>query len=199
MASSNAFDGARQAFENLSEREKRLVGLLGVIFVGLLIVLPLYMTSAAIGDLERSNAGIGEVLDEIARTRPQLAKAKAEREAAMSRYERPMRPLGGYVEELARNAGLAVGNVQPEPDQVVNGFTRHQVRVTLTNVGMRGVVDMMAAVERSELPVAIDQLQVEHFGAGDRYNIKLGVVGFERPRGGASATKNAGNGREATR
>jgi len=192
VALANAFDGVRASFDNLNERERRLVSLLGVVFAIVVVGLPLYLTTSAISELEEHNTQISDVLSDLGRAQATLQTKQAERAAEMRRFEHAPPPLGTFIEDQARRAGVTLGNIQPEPDQAVNGYTKKQVRVTIPNTGLRGVIDLMASIENSDLPVAISQLHVEHFAAGDRFNVTLGVVAFERAAGsgGTGATKN---------
>ena len=67
-----------------------------------------------------------------------------------------------------------------QPEKVERRFTRRHVTAELPGVGLKTAVDVMAAVERSRYPVAIESLRMEHFSSGDRYNVQLGVIAFDR-------------------
>jgi hypothetical protein len=187
---SGAVDNARRVYENLNERERKLVAVLGGV-VGLLVVLlPLYLMSTAISDLERQNREMVEVMDKISRARPMLRQREARQQAAQQRYAQKAPPLATFIEEKANAQGLQLQEVNPQPEKTLGEgdeqYLRRHARVNLTNVGLKQVVEMMAAIENSPYPVAIKRLDVEHYRSGDRYNIKLGVVAYDK-QGGSGA------------
>ena len=189
MAAGSLLVGARNAFENLNEREQRLVTVLGVILVCAIIVLPMVLMTRAMGDLATENEEIQRVLRDIARSRTTIAEQQAEQRAREQRYDHPAPQLGTFVEEKARTAGYdRPPEVSDQPELVVAGYSRRYAKVTLPNVGMKTAADMMAAIENSPHPVAIHELSVDHFRTGDSYNVTVGVIAFDR-RGGSSTER----------
>lgn len=172
-------DGARRMYDNLNDREKKLVMLLGGVVVLLVVVLPLYLLSSSIGAMEDRNRDIASVLRDISRARPMLREREMERQAAEQRYEEPAPPLGSFVEAKAAEQGLTIREVNDQPEKDLGeGFKRRHTRVTMPDVSIKEVIDMMAAIENSPYPVAIERIQVEHFG--ERYNVQLGVVAYDK-------------------
>lgn len=179
MATADLFEGPRNAFENLNDRERKLVGALGVVAAAIVLLLPVYLLTASISDLETENQKVSTVLRDIARARPQLMERRAEREAALALYDHHAPPLGGFVEAKARDQELSLREATDQPDQVLGEYTRRAVRASLPNVGLRSVVKMFTSIENSRFPVAIDRIQIEHFRSGDQYNITFGVVAYD--------------------
>ncbi|MFW5875663.1 MAG: hypothetical protein ACOCXM_02885 [Myxococcota bacterium] len=184
-------DNGRQAYENLNQRERKLVTILGGVLVVVVVLLPLYLMSSAISDLEEENLAITEVLRDIDRARPMLRQRDAEREAAMRLYEKKAPPLGSFLEEMAGKQGITIREVNDQPEKELGKYRRRHVRVTLPNVGLAEVVRMMAAIENSPYPVAIERLHIDHFRTGDRYNVQLGVVAYDREGVGGAETAGA--------
>lgn len=175
------FDSVRSALDNLNDRERKLVGLLGAVAAAMIVFLPLWFTASAISDVEDENGEIRGVLRDITLARAELSERRAQREAAERRYDAPAPPLGSFLEAKAQEAGYDRPlEVTDQPEKVANGFTRRHVRASLPGVGLRMVIDMMTEVENSPFPVAIERLQIEHFQAGDRYNVEVGVIAFDR-------------------
>lgn len=198
MALSDSLAGMRAAFENLNERERKLVVALGIVVVLLVVFLPIYLLTSSVSDVEEENEQIRQALRDISQQGGQLAEWEAEREAAERRYESPAPPLGSFLEAKAREAGYDRPlEVTDQPEKVEGGFTRRNTRASLPGVGLRTAIDMMTAVENSPYPVAIERLHIEHYQAGDRYNVQLGVIALDKNRagggggggGGAAATK----------
>jgi len=167
--------------EGLNDRERRLLGLMGGVFLVLAVFLPIFFVGSAISDLETQNDELREVLDDIQRAGPTLDARRAERDAAMARYQREAPPLGSFLEEKAREQSLTLREVNDSPEQTVGNYTRRQVRVTLPGVQLLPVVKMLTRIENSGLPVTIDRIQIEHFREGeDSYNVQLGVSAYDR-------------------
>ena len=190
LSPTNAIDSARTAFENLNERERKLVMVLGAVLGVVVVFLPIWLLTSSVSDIEEENEQIREALRDISQHGGQLAEWEAQRDAAERRYQTPAPPLGSFLEAKAREAGYDRPlEVTDQPEKVESGFTRRNTRASLPAVGLRTAIDMMTAVENSPYPVAIERLHVEHYQTGDRYNVQLGVVAFDknRPSGGAPA------------
>lgn len=173
-------DRIQGAVANLNERERNLLGAMGVVLVGLIVFLPLYLVSSSISEISAENAGISNVLRDIARARPQLAQREAEREASMARYRTAAPPLGSFMEARASEQELTLREVNEQPAKVIGEFRRRNTRATLPNVGLRPVVKMLTAIVNSRYPVALERLQFEHFRSGDTYNVQVGIVTYSR-------------------
>jgi type II secretory pathway component PulM len=185
-------ESLRGSWEGLNERERRLVGLMGLTLVGLVIFGIFYLSQSAVTEVEEENQQLESALADIGRARARLEERAAEREAAERRYTTKAPSLGSFVEASARENELTLREVVDQPEEVSGRYTRRAVNVQLPNVNLRPIVDLMAAIENSPYPVAIEQIQVEHFQAGDQYNVKLGVVAYDRAgTEGGGPTKNA--------
>jgi hypothetical protein len=181
----SAIDSVRGAYENLNDREKKLVTTLATVLVCVVVFLPLWLATSAISEVEEENAAIRAVLRDISRSSAELAEREAAREAAARRYDTKAPPLGSFLEAKARDAGYERPlEVTDQPEKVAGGFTRRHVRANLPGVGLRSAIDMLVEVENSPYPVAIERLSIEHFQAGDRYNVEVGLFAFDRESSG---------------
>ncbi|MFW6067513.1 MAG: type II secretion system protein GspM [Myxococcota bacterium] len=191
-----AIDNAQQAYQNLNDREQKLVAVLGAVLVGLIVLLPLFLMNSAISDLEQENRAIAEVLRDIDRARPTLRQREAERQAAMRLYDNEAPPLGSFLEKQAKEHGITVREVNDQPEKDLGDYRRRHVRVTLPNVGLAEVVKMMASIENSGLPVALERVHVDHFRTGNRYNVQLGVMAYDRKDGAGRTEARGSKGRQ---
>ncbi len=173
-------DRIQGALSGLNDRERKLLLLLGGIFVTFVVFLPAWFLVSAMGDMEEENSEIAELLTDIADARPQLAEREAERQASLARYRTAAPPLGSFIEAEAREQELSLREVTEQPEQELGEFRRRNTRATMPNVGLRPVVKMLTSIVNSRYPVALERLQVEHFRSGDTYNVQLGVVAYER-------------------
>lgn len=180
MATGELVERVQGALHSLNDRERRLLTALGAVFVAVLVLLPLYLVTSSIADIEAENAEIVSVLRDIRRAQGTLAQREAEREAAAARYARPAPPLGSFIEARASEQQLTLREVTDQPEKVIGEYRRRNVRATMPGVGLRPVVKMLTAIENSPFPVALERIQIEHFRPGDSYNVTIGVIAFDR-------------------
>ncbi len=174
-------DSLRETYENFNQREKRLVNALGAVVVALLIALPLWLVSSSISSVAAENDEIRQVLGRIAREQDQIAQVQALKAAAERRYDVQAPPLASFLEEQARQAGYErTVQVTPQPDRAQQDFRRRHVTAELPGIDLRTAINLMASIKNSRYPVAIESVRIEHFSRGDRFNIELGVIAFDR-------------------
>jgi hypothetical protein len=184
-------EALRQAWDGLTEREKRLVRILGGVAAALVILLPMYLLSSAIGSLESQNEEIAAVLSEIGRAEERLAQREAEREAAEARYAQRAPELGTFLEGRSSARQMTIDSVTNQPEVQEGRFRKRHVRASFPRASLRQVVRLMTDIESAPYPVAIERVHIEHFQEGDHYNLELGVVTFDR-QGGAPGAAGAG-------
>ncbi|MBX3270707.1 MAG: type II secretion system protein M [Sandaracinaceae bacterium] len=187
------FAGLGAYWTNLTDRERLLLGILGAVAGALVVLLPVYLLSTSIRDLERDNEEITTALRTISRSRSLLAAQRAERAAADQRYARQAPSLGSFLEAKAgEQQGLAISDVQHEPDREVNGYRLRLTRARFQGTGLRPAIRLLASIKNSRYPVAIERIHVDHQLAGDRYNFQIGIVAFDRPEAQAATGADAG-------
>lgn len=182
---SGLLEALRQRWEHMTERERRLVSILGVTVLVMLVLGPVTFVMLSISDIQEENAAISGVLRDIARERPRIAQREAATRAQERRYATAAPPLGSFLEERARDVQLTLREVTDQPEQIQSGFRRRTVRAQLPGVNLRPVVDLMTSIDQSVYPVALERIHIEHFQSGDRYNVQLGVLAYDK------LTKNA--------
>lgn len=193
------FDGLSSYWENLTDRERMLLGVLGAVAGVLLVLLPVFLLSTSISDLERENETITAALHRISSARGRLAAQQAERQAAELRYARHAPTLGSFLEAKAgEQDGITISDVQHEPEREQGRFRIRHSRARFQNTGLVAGMRMLAAIENSRYPVAIERIHIDHNQTGDRYNFQIGVLAFDREGSGdadAGVPSTIGNGR----
>lgn len=172
----------RQGFDNMSDREQRLTLIMGVTFAVLLTAAPLYLMSTTNAELEEENDQIRALIGRLSLERAKLQRLAKEHEAAMARYGSPTPALGSFVEGEARKQGISIREVTEEPQKTVGAYQRRNVRVTLPSVGLAEVVNLLNNLVTSPHPVAIEQVNFEHHKPGDAYNVKVGVLTYDKKK-----------------
>lgn len=174
------FAPLRAAYDGLNPRERTLVTLLGAVFGAIALFLPLYLVLDAITEMETENQDLVAVLRELNDSAVELETKRLEREQSLARYQREAPPLGTFIESAAQVEGLSLREVTDQPALAMGDYSRRQVRVSLTGVNLRPAVKMLSAIERSDYPVSIQRIQIDHVGEGDKYNFQIGISAYDR-------------------
>lgn len=188
-------DRIRLKWDDLNDRERRLLSVLGVAFAAFLLGFPLFWSMRTNADLEDENARLREVLRLIGERRPQLKALADSRRSSEARYARRTPPLGSFLEEEAKKHGLTIREITDQPEKTAGNYHRRSVRASISDVGLTGVVDLLSGIVQSPYPVAIDHVQLEHYHAGDSYRVRVGVLTFDKqqqqksPGAGASLAR----------
>ncbi len=183
MAFGDALDNVRSWADALSGRERRLITIMAIVFTAILIVLPMYVAIASISDIETENDEIGLVLQDIRRSEPRLRQQKADRDAVEKLYGRTAPSLGGFLEERAQQYGVTGLGITDQPNLDMGEYSRRSVRVSLPVVELRPLIEMLADIENSSYPVAIERIQMTGGRMRTGYTVKLGVNAYDRETG----------------
>jgi general secretion pathway protein M len=179
-------DSVRDYWEKLSDRERRMLSIMGGTVVALLAFAVVWITSSAVAEVKDERDGIRSVLADIDRAGDLLAKRQRERMAMEMRYQTKAPALAAFIEGKAKEQGLEVGPTLEEPEKTINGYRRQSVRVTFSGVSLRPFMHLLAVIEQDPAPLAIERLVIEHYSLGDSYKVNVGVSAFEAPKKSAN-------------
>ena len=185
MAFGDALDNVRSWADALSSRERRLLSIMAVVFVAIIVILPMYIAIASISDIETENVEISQVLQDIRRSEPRLRQQKADRIAVEKLYNRKAPSLGGFLEERAQQYGVTGLGITDQPDLDLGAYSRRSVRVSLPVVELRPLIEMLADIENSSYPIAIERIQMTGGRMRTGYTVQLGVDAYDRESGPA--------------
>lgn len=187
----------RGMWDDLNDREKRLVAALGVVLVGGILAFPLFWTARQNSEIEDQNAQLRATLQLIGQRRPLLLQIADTRKASMARYKHHTPQLGSFLEKEAKTHGLTIREVTDQPEKAAGNYLRRSVRASINEVGLTGIMDLLSDIVTNEYPVAVDQVQIEHYQAGDNFRFKLGVLTFDRKDAKAKADATSSDKAEA--
>jgi general secretion pathway protein M len=175
-------DSVRESWEKLSDRERRMLSIMGGVFLAMLVFVAVWTTSSALAEVQEERDALRQVLNDIDRAGDLLAKREAERRAVEARYEKRAPALAAYVEGKAKEEGLEVRQVVEEPEKVVGAYRRQSVRVTFSGVSLRPIMRLLASIDDERSPLALERLQIEHYAAGDSYKVDVNVAAYDKPQ-----------------
>lgn len=173
---------ARTSFENLNERERRLVFALGAVLLVVFFLFPAWWTLSSLSSLADETEELKEVLTELRMAEGDIRELKAKRQASLQRYDRKAPPLGSFLEQQAKEAGFesALTKLNDQPEKTMPGFRRRHTKVTLNAIDLKTLVKLLTNIKNSPYPVAVESIRIDHFSGRDKYNIQLGVIAFDR-------------------
>jgi type II secretory pathway component PulM len=186
-------DRLRATWENLNDRERRMLSILGAVIAAMLLIMPPILLVMDNADLEAQNAELRNVVEQLDMQRTRLARLAQERRAADQKYANKTPPLGSFMESEAKKQGLTLQEVTDQPEKTVGKYLRRSITVALPQVALTPLLQLLSSIVESGHPIAIDQLQIDHYSAGDQYNVRMGVLTFDKLSGtGAKAEEESG-------
>jgi type II secretory pathway component PulM len=191
----NSFlDNFRSFWENLNDRERRMLTVLGAFALAGLLILPPIMLFSSNSELQTQNDELRTVLDQLSVQRGRLMQLAEDRQRSEQRYLNKTPPLGSFLESEAKKQGLTLQEVTDQPEKTVGHYQRRSVTVSLPQTGLVPVIKLMSSIVESGHPVAIQEIQLDHYQPGDSYNVKLGILTYDKLSAAAAAAKEGNDG-----
>ena len=172
----------RDRINQLEDRERRLLGVFVVVFgVFVILVIPLGLT-AYLGSISSENDSMREALANLQQSKGALEK-RAEEQALMDkRYAKKAPTLAGFLAGIAQRHKIEIPETQDQAD-VPHGkrFTERSTKITLRDVGMLKVAELMQDVAQSGYPVSISRINIRKKASPpDMYSVQLVVSAYDR-------------------
>lgn len=172
----------RDRINQLEDRERRLLGVLVVVFgIFTILVIPLALT-AYLGSISSENESMREAMATLQQSRSVLEKRAEEQVKMDARYERQAPPLAGFLAGIAQRHKIEIPETQDQAD-VPHGkrFSERSTKITLRDVGMLKLAEFMQGVATSGYPVSISRINIRKKASPpDSYNVQLTVSAFDR-------------------
>jgi general secretion pathway protein M len=166
----------------INERERKLLGILGVVGAVLLLLAVPVGLDLFIGSEQNENEDLRRALGDVQEARGRVRDRQAKADAVARRYASKPQVLAGYLEQAARQEKLEVTESTPLPD-VPHGkrYMEHGTNIHLKKTGLRPVVHFLETIEKSGYPLAITRLEIrKRSGENDSFDIGVGVSSYER-------------------
>ncbi|HEY6559792.1 MAG TPA: hypothetical protein VI072_21060 [Polyangiaceae bacterium] len=172
----------RERLERLEDRERRLLGILVLVIVGLVVVLMPIGVAALLAAKQSENEELRTIIEEIQQSREALRKRAAERDRVQLRYSRPAPPLAGLLDGLAKQSGIEIPESQDRA-AIPHGkrYEEKSTKISLRRVGMLNLVKFMESIEQTGHPVSLSTVNIRKRGTElDSYDVEMAVSAFER-------------------
>jgi general secretion pathway protein M len=176
------------ALLEMNARERRLVGIIGVVAgVLLLLAVPFGLEAVVRSDISE-NDELRQALTDVQDARGRVRERQAKKDAIVTRYAKKAPSLAGYLEQEARQQKLEVTDSTPLPD-VPHGkrYVEHGTNIHLKKTGMLPLARFLESIEKSGYPVAVTRLSIrKRSGENDSYDVETGVSSYDRSEPAAS-------------
>jgi general secretion pathway protein M len=181
----------RERLDALEDRERRLLGILLLVFVAVIVVLVPVGAAAMLSAKHGENEELRAAIEEIQSNRDTLRRRAVQQERVMARYGRPAPPLAALLDGFAKEVALEIPESQ---DRAVlphgKRYEEKSTKIVFRRVGMLNLVQFMEKVEQSGYPVSISQLNIRKRGTEiDMYDVEMAVSAFERKAAEAPDSK----------
>ena len=172
----------RDRINQLEDRERRLLGVLVVVFgVILILIIPVGL-AAYLGSLASENDTMREAIQSIQDSQELLEKRALERQAQDQRYKTTSPPLAGFLASIAQRNDIEIPETQDQTD-VPHGkrFNERSTKITLRDVGMLKIAKFMEGIAQSGYPLSIAKMNIRKRGTqADSFNVEMVVSAFDR-------------------
>lgn len=172
----------QERLESLDPRERRLLGILGAVFVGVVLLLIPVAISALLSEKSETHEHLLEAIERIETEGDTIRTQMAEREALLARYELSTPALAGYLDKAASASGLSIPEIKDlSPVSHGKRYEERSTSISLRKVGLLALVKFMERVSGGPEPISITKLNIRKRGAEpDAYDVQMTVSAYHR-------------------
>jgi hypothetical protein len=191
MTFNERIQALRDKWERLSQRERTMVGALGVTFVVLLTLVVGFFISDGLSTLEERNASMRQALRDLDTQRDNYIRNKAKVEQLESRLGQTPVQLQGYCEAAAKEAGFEISESNLRPATPAGKkFIERTLEIRLRAVTIDQLTNFMKALETGKSLVVTTQLNVRtRDDKHQQLDVEMAVTTYEHDTGKSAAKK----------
>jgi hypothetical protein len=161
MALSDKWNDVRGRWERLSDRERRMVGGLGLAVVAVAVLGIGFSIANGLSDLEDTNADMRQALHDIDSQRDAFQHAKMKNAQLEVRIGHSQVQLQGYLEQAAKDAGVEIAETsERQPAAAGKKYTERAVDLRLRKVGIDSLAKFLRKIETGPNLVMVTALNV---------------------------------------
>jgi general secretion pathway protein M len=167
--------------DNMSARERTLVGSFGVVFGVLLVFLVPWRISVWLSNKQKYNDDLREKIEQVSAAKGKLAARKAAVGDVASRYANKAPPLGTLVDTAAKQSGLEIA-VQTDVPSVPRGklYSERATKLSIQKTGLRALTTFLEKIETSGFPVAVTAFDMSKRIEPDSYTVSMTISAYDR-------------------
>ena len=158
MASST---GLRARWERLTERERRMVAAMAVVFAVVIVGVVTFLINDGLSTLSEENDAMRTALADIETGRSAYLRARQKTSQLEVRIGRGGVQLQGYLEQAAKDAGIAIDETtELKPAPAGKAYVERSVELRLRKVGLEPLARFLRKIETGPNLVVVTGLDV---------------------------------------
>ncbi|MCP4599955.1 MAG: hypothetical protein GY847_05345 [Proteobacteria bacterium] len=178
-------DNIRNLVAGLSERERRMAAVTGLVAIGFFIFLFVFFVQSRINDMEEETEEYAKSLSLIMDKEQSYLDKRRERQRNSSKGMVKPTPLRTLIDKIGKHLSVTVPDMKELPDQRHSGghWLEHSVELSMREIGMADLTKFMEEVEgnRRKFPIAITKLEIrKRKRTPDAYDVKMVIATYER-------------------
>jgi len=191
MTFNDRMQALRDKWERLSQRERTMVGAMGVTFVLMLTLIVGFLITDGLSSMEERNADMRQALRDLDTQRDSYLRLKAKTAQMETRLGTTPVQLQGYVEQAAKEAGVEISDSSDRPAvSAGKKFIERSVDLHLKPMTIDQLTKFMKAIETGRSLVVVTQLTVrtrdDHH---QQLDVDMSVSTYERDTGKTAVKK----------
>jgi hypothetical protein len=185
MTLNERLQALRDKWERLSQRERAMVGALGVTFVVMVTLIVGFLISDGLATLEERNNDMRQALRDLDTRRDAYLVNKAKSSQLDVRMGQAPVQLQSYLEQASKEAGVEISEQTERPPAAVNkSFVERTVDLQMHGVTLDQLARFMKAVEVGRSLVVTTALHVRtRDDKHQQLDVEMSVSTYERQTG----------------
>lgn len=165
-------------WDGLTERERRMVSILGVTFVVVILIWVGLRINDGLGAIEKENADARRALATLQTYRMNEGNQSSEPAVVLS--DKPVR-LETYLSGIADEVGVKIPAFHPLAPTSRDDFTENSTKIEIRDLSINQLKEFLEKVESKSQTVVIKSLNVQrHFRDKEKLNVNLVVSSFSK-------------------
>jgi type II secretory pathway component PulM len=181
----------RDKWERLSQRERTMVGAMGVTFVVMVTLIVGFLITDGLSSMEERNSDMRQALRDLDTQRDSYLRLKAKTAQMETRLGSQPVQLQGYVENAAKDAGVEISDSTDRPAAAAGKkFIERTVDLHLKPVTLDQLTKFMKAIETGRSLVVVTSLTVRtRDDKHQQLDVDMSVSTYERDTGKGAVKK----------
>ncbi|HXU72397.1 MAG TPA: type II secretion system protein GspM [Polyangia bacterium] len=181
----------RDRWERLSQRERTMVGAMGITFVIMVTLIVGFLITDGLSSMEERNTDMRQALRDLDTQRDSYLRLKAKASQMETRLGGQPVQMQRYLEEAAKEAGVEIPESTPRPPAAAGKkFVQQTVDLRLHAVTLEQLTKFMKAIETGKSLVVTTSLDVRtRDDKHEQFDVEMSVATWEREKPGAKKDK----------